>query len=244
MRSPDRLDPPRTELGRQLGFSEEDLPVLVQALTHPAFFEGSRHPKEGDNQRLEFLGDAVLDLIAGDYLYRAYPEAQEGDLSKMRAFIVCEASLAEAAVSLGVDKCLRLGHGSEAGGDRRRPSVLADAFEAVIGAVFICHGYQAARDLFLTQFKDKMDSLTPEDYEDKKSLLQEIVQTSRPLLQTRATVRPSCSRSMQIRAMGSKSSFVMTAPVGLFGNASIRIFVFSVTADSSSSRVSLNSFFS
>ena len=180
MRAPDRQDPPRTELGRQLGFGEEDLPVLVQALTHPAFFEGSRHPKEGDNQRLEFLGDAVLDLIAGDYLYRAYPEAQEGDLSKMRAFIVCEASLAEAAVSLGVDKCLRLGHGSEAGGDRRRPSVLADAFEAVIGAVFICHGYAAARDLFLTQFKDKMDSLTPEDYEDKKSLLQEIVQARVP----------------------------------------------------------------
>ena len=180
MRTPDRLDPPRTELGRQLGFSEEDMPVLVQALTHPAFFEGSRHPKEGDNQRLEFLGDAVLDLIAGDYLFRAYPEAQEGDLSKMRAFIVCEASLAEAAVKLGVDKALRLGHGSEAGGDRRRPSVLADAFEAVIGAVFICRGFDAARELFLSQFQTKMDKLTPEDYEDKKSLLQEVVQARVP----------------------------------------------------------------
>ena len=168
------------ELGDRLGFSEQELPVLVQALTHPAFFEGSRHPQEGDNQRLEFLGDAVLDLIAGEYLYRAYPAAQEGELSKMRAFIVCESSLAEAAVGLGVDQSLRLGHGSEAGGDRRRPSVLADAYEAVIGAVFTCHGYGAARELFLRQFQEKMDHLTPEDYEDKKSLLQELVQSRVP----------------------------------------------------------------
>ena len=168
------------ELAARLDFGESDLPLLVQALTHPAFFEGSRHTKEGDNQRLEFLGDAVLDLIAGDYLFRAYPQAQEGDLSKMRAFIVCEASLAEAAVRLGVDRALRLGHGSEAGGDRRRPSVLADAFEAVVGAVFTCHGYAAAQELFLSQFREKMDRLTPADYEDKKSLLQEVVQARVP----------------------------------------------------------------
>ena len=175
-----KLQTALSDLGRKLGFTDRELPVLVQALTHPAYFEGSRHPKEGDNQRLEFLGDAVLDLIAGDYLYNAYPEAREGQLSKMRAFIVCEASLAEAAVSLGVDKSLRLGRGSEAGGDRRRPSVLADAFEAVIGAVFTCQGYAAARELFLSQFRSKMDRLTPEDYEDKKSLLQELVQARVP----------------------------------------------------------------
>lgn len=179
MTVPDKREP-WAELGRRLGFAEGDLPVLVQALTHPAFFEGSRSHKDGDNQRLEFLGDAVLDLIAGDYLFRAYPAAQEGELSKMRAFIVCEASLAEAAVGLGVDKALRLGHGSEAGGDRQRPSVLADAFEAVIGAVFICQGYAAARELFLSQFRSKMDRLTPADYEDKKSLLQELVQARVP----------------------------------------------------------------
>ncbi len=174
------LTPAGEELRQRLGFSDTELPLLVQALTHPAFFEGSRHHREGDNQRLEFLGDAVLDLIAGEYLFRAYPEAQEGELSKMRAFIVCEASLAAAAVELGVDQALRLGHGSEAGGDRRRPSVLADAFEAVVGAVFTCRGYAAARELFLSQFRQKMDRLTPEDYEDKKSLLQELVQARVP----------------------------------------------------------------
>ena len=97
-------------LADKLGFDRETAPVLVQALTHPAYYEGNRSHHAGDNQRLEFLGDAVLDLLIGEYLYRHYPEAQEGILSKMRAYIVCEASLAEAAVALGVDRALRLLH--------------------------------------------------------------------------------------------------------------------------------------
>lgn len=168
------------QLADKLGFDEKNAPVLMQALTHPAFYEGNRSHNAGDNQRLEFLGDAVLDLLIGEYLYHAYPEAQEGDLSKMRAYIVCEASLAEAALDLGVDQALRLGRGSEAGGDRKRPSVLADAYEAVIGAVFVAQGAPAARKLLLAQFADKMDRLTPDDYEDKKSLLQELVQSRAP----------------------------------------------------------------
>lgn len=167
-------------LADKLGFDRGTAPVLVQALTHPAYYEGNRSHHAGDNQRLEFLGDAVLDLLIGEYLYRHYPEAQEGILSKMRAYIVCEASLAEAAVALGVDRALRLGRGSEAGGDRQRPSVLADAFEAVIGAVFITQGVEAARRLLISQFASKMEHLTPADYEDKKSLLQELVQARVP----------------------------------------------------------------
>ncbi|MEG1998076.1 MAG: ribonuclease III domain-containing protein, partial [Clostridiales bacterium] len=119
------------KLAETISFPEEHLALLQQALTHPAFFEGQksagRHPK--DNQRLEYLGDAVLDLVVGEYLYHAYPEAWEGELSKMRAVIVCEASLAVQAQSLGIGEVLRLGRGSEASGDRSRPSVLADAFE-------------------------------------------------------------------------------------------------------------------
>ena len=169
-------DPRAAEaLARRLDFPPEQLPLLVQALTHPAFFEGHRGDRP-DNQRLEFLGDAVLDMIIGGYLYQRYPQAQEGVLSKMRAFIVCEASLAPAAVELGLDKGLRLGRGSEAGGDRHRPSVLADAYEAVVGAVFVTQGFEAARRLLVSQFQEKMDNLRAEDYEDKKSLLQELVQ--------------------------------------------------------------------
>lgn len=162
-------------LAQRLNFPPDQHSLLVQSLTHPAFFEGHRGGR-GDNQRLEFLGDAVLDMIVGGYLYQRYPAAQEGDLSKMRAFIVCEASLAAAAVELGLDRGLRLGRGSEASGDRQRPSVLADAYEAVIGAVFVAQGFDAAQRLVTTQFREKMDHLQPADYEDKKSLLQELIQ--------------------------------------------------------------------
>ena len=165
------------QLAKKLHFPQEKYAILQQAVTHAAFFEGHRHTQEGDYQRLEFLGDAVLDLIVGEYLYHAYPQSQEGDLSKMRAYIVCEGSLAQAAIELGLDSALRLGRGSEAGGDRKRPSVLADAFEAVLGAVFVVHGYDEARKLVLNQLEEKMKNLTPEDYEDKKSLLQELVQS-------------------------------------------------------------------
>lgn len=167
-------------LAERLGFGKKTRPVLEQAMTHPAFFEGSRKDRQGDNQRLEFLGDAVLDLIIGEYLFLTYPEAQEGELSKMRAYIVCEASLAAAARQLGLDRALRLGRGSEAGGDRQRASVLADAYEAMIGAVFVSQGFGAARRLLVEQFADQVESLTPDVYEDKKSLLQEIVQQYAP----------------------------------------------------------------
>lgn len=167
------------KLADKLGFDASQQSLLLQAVTHPAFFEGQKGT-HGDNQRLEFLGDAVLDMMIGEYLFRAYPNAQEGDLSKMRAYIVCESSLGAAALDLGLDACLRLGHGSEAGGDRHRPSVLADAYEAVVGAVFVALGLKAAEDMVIPQFREKMDTLTPEDYEDKKSVLQELVQSRVP----------------------------------------------------------------
>ena len=161
-----------------MGFSAENLPLLQQALTHPAFFEGARSAEKpkNDNQRLEFLGDAVLDLLVGEYLYHAYPDAREGDLSKMRAVIVCEASLAAQAQILGFGTALRLGRGSEASGVRKRSSVLADAFEAVVGAIFEVHGLDVTKQFIFEQFKERMDHLSADDYEDKKSLLQELVQ--------------------------------------------------------------------
>jgi len=166
-------------LGKLLDFPDEQAPLLRLAMTHSTFYEGSRHggPEKGDdNQRLEFLGDAVLDLIVGEELYRLYPDAREGQLSKMRAYLVCEASLAEDAAKLRIQHCLRMGRGAESGGDRFRPSVLADAFEAMVGAIFLAQGYDHARAFLLSRFQQAMEHLTPEDYEDKKSLLQELIQ--------------------------------------------------------------------
>jgi len=162
-------------LAEDLGFPEDGWPLLQQAMTHPAYFEGAKG-NHADNQRLEFLGDAVLDLLVGDHLYQTYPQAPEGDLSKMRAFIVCEASLASAALDLGIDRALRLGHGSEVAGDRKRASVLADAYEAMLGAAYEVMGIEAVRGMIQKHFGSRMNGLTPEDYADKKSLLQEIIQ--------------------------------------------------------------------
>ncbi len=171
-------------LGSRLFFPEEHMGLLRLALTHSTYFEGSRHggsdPKGDDNQRLEFLGDAVLDLVVGARLYELYPNAREGELSKMRAYLVCEASLADMAKKLGLAQCLRMGRGAEAGGDRQRPSVQADAYESVIGAIFLATGYDNTRRFILDQFGSAMEGLTPEDYEDKKSLLQELVQAKCP----------------------------------------------------------------
>jgi ribonuclease-3 len=163
-------------LAERLDFPLDQISLLMQALTHPTFFEGMKPEKGGDNQRLEFLGDAVLDLLVGEYLYLHYPYTHEGDLTKMRSVIVCEASLAAKAVDLGLGEALRMGRGAAAAGDSGRPSVLADAFEAVLGAVFVAKGLDAARKFITGQFGSVMDKLRKEDYEDKKSLLQELIQ--------------------------------------------------------------------
>ncbi len=172
----DRNNKAFTQLADKLGFGDVQNEILQQALTHPAFFEGIKHPAPCDNQRLEFLGDAVLDIVVGEYLYYKYPLENEGVLSKMRAAIVCEGSLATKAEQCGIGRALRLGHGSEASGDRRRGSILADAYEAVVGAVYIAKGFEAAKKFILDCFAASMDQLTEDVFEDKKSLLQEFVQ--------------------------------------------------------------------
>ncbi|MCL1874561.1 MAG: ribonuclease III [Clostridiales bacterium] len=164
------------ELAAQLSFKGEDWLFLRQALTHPTFFEGNKLKDQEDNQRLEFLGDAVLDLLVGELLFQLYPKAQEGQLTKMRAAIVSENPLAKKAEELGLGEALLLGKGGEANGDRHRPSVLADTFEAVLGALY-CHlGLAAAKKFIADCFAADIAALTEMDYEDNKSILQELVQ--------------------------------------------------------------------
>jgi len=166
-------------LAIKLSMTGEGKDLLDQALTHPTFFEGEKNNL--DNQRLEFLGDAILDFVVGEYLYKRYPEQREGDLTKMRAVVVCESALFHAALKMGIGKAMRLGKGSDAAGDRERSSVLADAFEAVLGAVYLHRGMDAARSIVLEQFADELDNLVAEGYEDSKSQLQEMVQKQCPL---------------------------------------------------------------
>ncbi|MGI9859812.1 ribonuclease III [Moorella naiadis] len=151
-----------------------DLEGLNQALIHPTYaFE---HQLPGDNQRLEFLGDAVLGLVIAAYLYQEFPHLPEGDLTRMRAAVVCEASLVKVARGLRLGELLLLGQGEEYNGGRERPSNLADAMEAIIGSIYLAGGYELARDFVLQTFTPALAILKETSPIDSKSALQEFVQ--------------------------------------------------------------------
>ncbi|MFH0802293.1 MAG: ribonuclease III [bacterium] len=148
---------------------DEDL--LRLALTHRSYF--IEHPGEGgDNERLEFLGDSVVGLIVGDFLYRAHPEADEGELTRRKALLVQKKTLAYFAREIGLSSLIRLGRGEEGSGGRRRESILASSFEALVGAVFIGLGMEAAFS-FMTDILRKLVPSGTASPKDSKSRLQE-----------------------------------------------------------------------
>ena len=153
-----------------LGYDFNDKSLLKLALTHRSY-------SKDNNERLEFLGDAVLDLILSDTLYREYPLTDEGNLSRMRASIVNERSLSLVASKLLINEHLILGQGEMTSGGDQRDSILANTLEAILGAIFIDGGYRSVEGIILKIFKDNIDSIDPEsDYKDSKSQLQEFLQ--------------------------------------------------------------------
>lgn len=145
---------PSDRLQSRLGVAVEGS-LLELALTHRSFaFESGGVP---DNERLEFLGDAVLGLVVTDELYRRHPDRSEGDLARMRASVVNARSLAEVAEQLGLGECLRLGRGEESSGGRQKPSILADALEAVIGATYLSSDIDTVRTVLLIWFAQLLD---------------------------------------------------------------------------------------
>lgn len=155
-----------------LGYRFRDPSLLTRALTHSSY--ANEHRDREHNERLEFLGDAVLELSSSAFLYRRFPHEPEGSLSRRRASLVCEASLAACARKLGLGERLFLGKGEEKGGGREKDSLLADAFEAVIGAVYLDGGFEAA-DAFT--HRHLLDAV-PESgvFFDAKTRLQEYLQ--------------------------------------------------------------------
>lgn len=137
-----------------------DRPLFRLALTHGSYASDHQLPEQ--NERLEFLGDAVLELVSSDYLYHRFPRAPEGYLTRLRAALVCEAALADLAREQGVGEALRLGRGEEMTGGRNRPSILADAFEALLGALYLSDGLEAVRRLLHPAW----DALLAEDPDD------------------------------------------------------------------------------
>lgn len=164
-------------LKKRLELNWVDEGLLFQALTHSSFTYESRQNGIENNQRLEFLGDAVLELAVSDYLYRNHPGFDEGSLTKLRAAVVCEPSLARAARELGLGLCLQMGRGEERSGGRERPSILADAFEALLGAVYLDQGLARVGELAIQFLSPVIEDLLQGRLErDYKTELQEIVQ--------------------------------------------------------------------
>jgi ribonuclease-3 len=159
-------------LQEELGYQFKDPALLVRCVTHISY---ARHKSAGNNEVLEFLGDAVLDLAVSDLLFRRYPEKNEGDLSRMRAGLVNSKVLAKKAAAVNLGRLLRLGKGEERSGGRSKPSILAGAFEALLGGIYHDGGYAAAQRVVETFFLDDIAEkrLGQQDY---KTRLQEISQ--------------------------------------------------------------------
>ncbi len=160
-------------LERLIGHDFSNKALLTQALTHRSF--GSTN-----NERLEFLGDGVLNFIIASQLYLKFPKLDEGDLSRLRAHLVKEPTLGELALTLNIGDALKLGEGELKSGGWRRPSVLADALEAMIGAVFLDAGFSAAESVVIKLFTPLIEKIDPKAIgKDPKSLLQEYLQSKK-----------------------------------------------------------------
>lgn len=162
------------ELEEIIGYTFKQEGLLRQALTHSSYANEKHMKKLSDNERLEFLGDAVLEVISSEFLFANYPKLPEGDLTKLRASIVCEPTLALCTREISLGKFLYLGKGENLTGGRERKSILSDALEAVIGAIYLDGGFEPARAFIhrfiLTDIEHK------KLFYDSKTILQEIVQ--------------------------------------------------------------------
>lgn len=160
-------------LEEKLGYSFQNISLLEHALTHSSYANESRG-RYTSNERLEFLGDSVLGMVVADHLYRTCPDMPEGELTRTRAALVCEESLVEVAQELGLGDYLRLGKGEELSGGRHRPSIQADAVEAVLAAVYLDGGIGSARKLIHRYILNRAERTG--GHRDYKTALQELVQ--------------------------------------------------------------------
>lgn len=165
-----------SQLQEQLGIAFNDQKLLKQAFTHSSYVNEHRHKEFSDNERLEFLGDAVLELAVSQYLYRQNRNMAEGEMTKLRASIVCEPSLMDFASDLKFGEYILLGKGEEQTGGRTRPALLADAFEAFLGALYLDQGFDTALEFLNDHVFPKISTGAFSHAMDYKSQLQELVQ--------------------------------------------------------------------
>ena len=162
------------EFQEVIGYEFQEPGLLQQALTHSSYANEKRMKKHSDNERLEFLGDAVLEIISSEYLYHQFQDLQEGELTKMRASLVCEQTLANCTRQMQLGDYLLLGRGEDHTGGRKRSSILSDALEAVIGAIYLDGGFASAKEFILKFILT--DIAHKQLFFDSKTILQETVQ--------------------------------------------------------------------
>ncbi len=174
MRVNKKTDMALLQLESRIKYHFNDPAILFHALSHSSYANEMRLSKNKSNERLEFLGDAVLELVTSEYVYREYTDLSEGDLTKLRASIVCEQTLSTCARDLQIGEFLFLGKGEDSSGGRERDSILSDALEAIIGAIYLDGGFTNAKE-FITSFI--LTDLKNKDlFFDSKTILQEIIQ--------------------------------------------------------------------
>jgi len=163
-----------TELEKGLGYTFRDKKLLENALSHSSYANEMRDGRSS-NERLEFLGDSVLGFVAADFLYHLYPDKPEGDLTRIRADLVCERNLARCAAAIRLGDFLLLGHGEDHGGGRKRDSIVSDAMESVIAAAYLDGGFEAAKGIIHRLILSDLPKGRPGNF-DYKTMLQELIQ--------------------------------------------------------------------
>ena len=163
------------ELEKKIGYTFHNKSLFRQALTHSSYANEHKHEGLKDNERLEFLGDAVLEIVSSEFLFHNYPDMAEGEMTKLRASIVCEPTLAMCTHEIDLGSYLMLGRGEERTGGRNRDSIVSDAMESVIGAIYLDGGFANAKE-FICRFILK-DIEHKKLFYDSKTILQEIVQS-------------------------------------------------------------------
>ena len=163
------------ELQESIGYSFHNPELLTEAMTHSSYAH-EQHKGMKYNERLEFLGDAVLSIVVSDYIYKHCPELPEGELTKLRASLVCEKSLFDFAKQIDLGSYLRLSNGERRNGGARRPSIVSDAFEALIAAIYLDGGMEAAKKHILRFVIPEIEQHKNHSFKDYKTALQEIIQ--------------------------------------------------------------------
>mgnify|MGYP001127420349 CR=1 FL=1 len=187
---------------KEIGYQFQNEHLLVQALTHSSYANEKHMKKLSDNERLEFLGDAVLEIISSDFLYKNYPQKPEGELTKLRASIVCEPTLALCTEAIHLGDYLYLGDGEDLTGGRKRKSILSDALEAVIGAIYLDGGFANAKEFVLKYILTDIEH--KQLFYDSKTILQEIVQGHTDETLTYVLLKeegPDHNKSFEVSAM-------------------------------------------